>query len=330
MLHRSLYRSLLKEVNKAFHHYAKDYPKTSRAIFGTSIDPSYWLQFGPTPRHAVRHYFRHGFPKGLASREKKSVAVFDALKRLSAAVGKAEEDAKLLTTVTLRRGSVSFVVQSYNDEAPPPNRLCVNGDPFWAQQMCLPSIAYPWKDELMWRSDGMGPEKESVTTTHNIRVTCTTKELRQVNYAGNHTHTIYEYRIRIENIGKRRDPTVQVLSRHWYFLDLDQGTMVEVCGKGVAGVFPLLRPGMEHTYCSGTDLRSRNGVMRGIFQVARFTTTSSLSSSEEGGSVPPSSATTNQPSDGEAGGGAEGGESGMGTALLDVVDVHIAPTMLRP
>ena len=70
----------------------------------------------------------------------------------------------------------------------------------------------------------------------------------------------------------------------------------------------MLRPGEEHSYSSGTDLHSHHGVMKGTFQVARFHTVE--------GTTPPLE------------GGKEGSEGEPG-ALIDMVDVVIAPTLLK-
>ena len=82
---------------------------------------------------------------------------------------------------------------------------------------------------------------------------------------------MFEYRVKIRNTGKSGiDPSIQILSRHWYFLDWHTENMVEVVGRGVLGQFPFLHPEEEHCYTSGTDLSSQHGVMKGMLQVARF------------------------------------------------------------
>lgn len=57
-----------------------------------------------------------------------------------------------------------------------------------------------------------------------------------------------------------------LLSRHWYFVDVSEGSLVEVVGPGVVGQFPVLSCGECHTYDSGTAFRGDVGFMKGTFQ----------------------------------------------------------------
>jgi uncharacterized protein affecting Mg2+/Co2+ transport len=133
-------------------------------------------------------------------------------------------------------------------------------------------------------------------------------------------HSVFEYRVKIKNVAKKGGLVVQLLSRHWWFLDWDQGTVVEVCGKGVAGTYPLLLPGEEHTYSSGTDLQSQHGVMKGIFQVARFATEPVEGAPADGGGTEGAKASTKKDKE------KKGEDPGR---FVDIVDVKIAPTLLK-
>jgi ApaG protein len=73
----------------------------------------------------------------------------------------------------------------------------------------------------------------------------------------------YAYRITIENQSER---TVQLLRRHWEVRNArDELTVVD--GEGVIGEQPILDPGEEHTYTSGTVLETSTGSMEGWYEM---------------------------------------------------------------
>ena len=59
--------------------------------------------------------------------------------------------------------------------------------------------------------------------------------------------------------------TVQMLTRHWIFIDAN-GAVQEIKGPGAVGVTPILGPGESYTYQSGTRLSTEVGSMAGSFQ----------------------------------------------------------------
>ncbi|MBO0096267.1 Co2+/Mg2+ efflux protein ApaG, partial [Listeria monocytogenes] len=69
----------------------------------------------------------------------------------------------------------------------------------------------------------------------------------------------FAYTVTIENQG---EVPAQLLSRHWIITD-GAGRTQEVRGAGVVGEQPLIAPGAQHTYTSGTVLATRVGSMRG-------------------------------------------------------------------
>jgi ApaG protein len=73
----------------------------------------------------------------------------------------------------------------------------------------------------------------------------------------------FAYRVTIENRGTL---TAQLLSRHWLITDGD-GQVQEVRGAGVVGEQPVLAPGQQHVYTSGTLMASRVGTMQGSYQM---------------------------------------------------------------
>jgi len=72
---------------------------------------------------------------------------------------------------------------------------------------------------------------------------------------------VFAYTITIRNNGSVAS---QVISRHWVISDTD-GNVQEVKGLGVVGHQPLLRPGEQFEYTSGTALATPVGTMRGEY-----------------------------------------------------------------
>lgn len=73
---------------------------------------------------------------------------------------------------------------------------------------------------------------------------------------------VFAYTVTITNTG---DVPAQLISRHWLITD-DNNDTNEVKGLGVIGKQPLLEPGEEFEYTSGTLLNTPNGEMRGSYQ----------------------------------------------------------------
>ena len=74
---------------------------------------------------------------------------------------------------------------------------------------------------------------------------------------------VFAYTISIRNTG---DAAAQLISRHWIITD-SQGLVQEVRGLGVVGAQPVLRPGEQHEYSSGTAIATPVGTMRGSYQM---------------------------------------------------------------
>ena len=74
---------------------------------------------------------------------------------------------------------------------------------------------------------------------------------------------VFAYTIHIRNTG---ETTAQLISRHWIITDA-QGLVQEVRGLGVVGLQPVLRPGEQHEYSSGTAIATPVGTMRGSYQM---------------------------------------------------------------
>jgi ApaG protein len=74
---------------------------------------------------------------------------------------------------------------------------------------------------------------------------------------------VFAYTITIQNKGKQN---AQLLTRHWVITD-SNSKIQEVRGDGVVGEQPLLKPGEEFVYTSGTRLETAGGTMKGSYQM---------------------------------------------------------------
>jgi ApaG protein len=73
----------------------------------------------------------------------------------------------------------------------------------------------------------------------------------------------FAYRVRLKN---RSERTVQLVSRHWIITD-SSGKVSHVKGEGVVGQQPVLAPGADYEYVSGSRLESPLGTMHGTYQM---------------------------------------------------------------
>jgi ApaG protein len=81
-------------------------------------------------------------------------------------------------------------------------------------------------------------------------------------------HFVWAYQIRIENGGNQ---TVQLLRRTWLITD-ETGHTHKVHGEGVVGATPILEPGEEFEYSSGTPLATSSGFMTGKYHMQEVRT----------------------------------------------------------
>ena len=72
---------------------------------------------------------------------------------------------------------------------------------------------------------------------------------------------VFAYAVTIKNTGS---VTAQLISRHWIITDANDQAQ-EVRGLGVVGHQPLLAPGEQFEYTSGTSLATPQGTMRGQY-----------------------------------------------------------------
>jgi len=97
---------------------------------------------------------------------------------------------------------------------------------------------------------------------NNIRVDVETRYIEdQSNPEQN--YYVFAYTITIRNKGQQ---SAKLLTRHWVITDSNQ-KIQEVRGDGVVGEQPLLKPGEQFVYTSGTMLETAVGTMKGSYQM---------------------------------------------------------------
>lgn len=72
---------------------------------------------------------------------------------------------------------------------------------------------------------------------------------------------VFAYAVTIKNTGA---VAAQLISRHWVITDANNHVQ-QVRGLGVVGHQPLLQPGEQFEYTSGTSLQTPHGSMRGEY-----------------------------------------------------------------
>lgn len=95
---------------------------------------------------------------------------------------------------------------------------------------------------------------------YDFAVTVRTQYLPEQSDPSNNQY-FFTYTINIKNTGK---VPAQVISRHWVILDGNNNEQ-EVRGLGVVGHQPLLKPGEQFEYTSGTPLTTPQGSMHGEY-----------------------------------------------------------------
>lgn len=74
---------------------------------------------------------------------------------------------------------------------------------------------------------------------------------------------VFAYTITIRNNGEH---SAQLISRRWKIVDANDEVQ-EVAGVGVVGEQPVIDPGNEYTYTSGSVLDTATGTMEGAYQM---------------------------------------------------------------
>ena len=97
-------------------------------------------------------------------------------------------------------------------------------------------------------------------SAYDLSVNVTTRYLDEQS-APDRANFVFTYSVSIKNTGK---VGAQLISRHWVITDANNH-IEEVRGLGVVGRQPLLQPGEEFEYTSGTQLATPQGSMQGAF-----------------------------------------------------------------
>lgn len=95
---------------------------------------------------------------------------------------------------------------------------------------------------------------------YDFAVTVRTQYLPEQS-APDRTNFVFTYSITIKNVGS---VGAQLISRHWVITDANNRVQ-EVSGLGVVGHQPLLQPGEQFEYTSGTQLATPLGSMYGEY-----------------------------------------------------------------
>ena len=102
----------------------------------------------------------------------------------------------------------------------------------------------------------------SKAPSHKIDVTAKSTYVAE-HSAPSEGRFVFAYTIKIHNQG---DIAAKLITRHWVITDAD-GKEQEVFGEGVVGEQPLLQPGENFEYTSGTVLDTPVGCMHGHYQM---------------------------------------------------------------
>ena len=97
---------------------------------------------------------------------------------------------------------------------------------------------------------------------NNIKVDAETHYIEEQSNP-DQNHFVFAYTITIQDRGQK---TAQLLTRHWVITDSNHKVQ-EVRGDGVVGEQPVLKPGEQFVYTSGTMLETSVGTMKGSYQM---------------------------------------------------------------
>ncbi len=98
--------------------------------------------------------------------------------------------------------------------------------------------------------------------TNRIKVDVETRYIEEQSNP-EQNYYVFAYTITIQNEGSQG---AQLLTRHWVITDSNRKVQ-EVRGDGVVGEQPMLKPGEQFVYTSGTMLETSVGTMKGSYQM---------------------------------------------------------------
>lgn len=100
------------------------------------------------------------------------------------------------------------------------------------------------------------------SSLNSIKVNVETRYLEEQSNPDDNYY-VFAYTITIQNRGKQQ---AQLLTRHWVITDSNHKVQ-EVRGDGVVGEQPVLDPGEQFVYTSGTMIETSVGTMKGSYQM---------------------------------------------------------------
>ena len=100
------------------------------------------------------------------------------------------------------------------------------------------------------------------SSLNNINVDVETRYISEQSNP-DENYYVFAYTITIQNKGQQ---PAQLLTRHWVITDSNHKVQ-EVRGDGVVGEQPVLNPGEQYVYTSGTMLETSVGTMKGSYQM---------------------------------------------------------------
>ena len=95
---------------------------------------------------------------------------------------------------------------------------------------------------------------------NNITVDVETQYIEEQSHP-DQNYFVFAYTITIQNQGQQ---AAQLLTRHWVITDSNHKVQ-EVRGDGVVGEQPVLEPGEQFVYTSGTMIETSVGTMKGSY-----------------------------------------------------------------
>jgi ApaG protein len=113
-------------------------------------------------------------------------------------------------------------------------------------------------DRRLARDNQSGKRKSMAA--YEMTVSVKTQYLENQSDPGNGSF-VFAYSVTIRNTGQ---VPAQLISRHWIIRDANEH-VEEVKGLGVVGHQPLLQPGQQFEYTSGTSLKTPHGSMSGSY-----------------------------------------------------------------
>ena len=101
-----------------------------------------------------------------------------------------------------------------------------------------------------------------LSNNYNINVGVTSEFLAEQSDPSRNRY-VFAYKVTITNSGIQ---SAQLMSRKWIITDGD-GKIQEVSGDGIVGKQPIMEPGQQHQYTSGSVLETKVGSMSGFYSM---------------------------------------------------------------